>query len=78
MDKWIKCSDQMPEIKKRQGMTESDYVLICTGLGVIKKACCMRSWQGFYIWYNENRDIEYNVVAWMPLPEPYKESENKE
>ena len=63
---WIACSDRLPE-------EEADVLLslrsldVYTGFRANAEGC-------FYI--DGDGYVEYeNVMAWMPLPEPYKESE---
>ena len=64
---WIPCSDRLPE-------EEADVLLslrsldVYTGFRANAEGC-------FYI--DGDGYVEYeNVVAWQPLPEPYKESED--
>ena len=64
---WIPCSEQLPE-------EEADVLLslrsldVYTGFRANAEGC-------FYI--DGDGYVEYeNVIAWMPLPEPYKESED--
>ena len=64
---WIPCSERLPE-------EEADVLLslrsldVYTGFRANAEGC-------FYI--DGDGYVEYeNVMAWMPLPEPYKESED--
>lgn len=64
---WIPCSVRLPE-------EEADVLLslrsldVYTGFRANAEGC-------FYI--DGDGYVEYeNVIAWMPLPEPYKESED--
>ena len=64
---WIPCSERLPE-------EEADVLLslrsldVYTGFRANAEGC-------FYI--DGDGYVEYeNVIAWMPLPEPYKESED--
>ena len=64
---WIACSVRLPE-------EEADVLLslrsldVYTGFRANAEGC-------FYI--DGDGYVEYeNVIAWMPLPEPYKESED--
>lgn len=64
---WIACSERLPE-------AEADVLLslrsldVYTGFRANAEGC-------FYI--DGDGYVEYeNVIAWMPLPEPYKESED--
>ena len=63
---WIACSEKLPE-------EEADVLLslrsldVYTGFRANAEGC-------FYI--DGDGYVEYeNVIAWMPLPEPYKESD---
>ena len=81
--KWIPCEERLPEkrekvLKKDDDLEYDigywDYRSIYsediygreydTGADIV-------AWYGLYFWHKQ-----YNVIAWMPLPEPYKESEN--
>ena len=64
---WIPCSERLPE-------EEADVLLslrsldVYTGFRANAEGC-------FYI-YGDGYVGYENVIAWMPLPEPYKESED--
>ena len=72
--RWIPVSKKMPE--------ENKSVMASTELGVFPEARYSKKYG--WEWAREAGDnywcrIEYEVTAWMPLPEPYKaESEDKE
>ena len=66
--KWIPCSGRMPE--------EGDVVLICSKIGAIdfgKRKGDKWVWLAEALWdyWQETEDL----IAWMPLPEAYKESD---
>ena len=62
---WIPCSERLPESDKK--------VLVQTKDGLMTDG----RWTGD-IWFTTDDYSCYKVVAWMPLPEPYKaESEDK-
>ncbi len=77
--RWIPCSERMPEIGKDVLTTYIDGEM---------KRCYVREDAWFPNddseksgWINEESDYRYNglsmeVIAWMPMPEPYKEDED--
>ena len=68
VNEWIPCSERLP---LREGELISDEVLVCLESGYQRVATYHKKseeWHDCYdTWINEK------VVAWMPLPEPYKE-----
>lgn len=88
---WIPCSDRMPEVMDGSYGECSDDVLICVkwddviteSLGFYGFYPGSPKMQGWWsVWANgcEKISEEKEVIAWMPLPKPYKpqESEDKE
>lgn len=77
MNNWIKCEDALPELIQFQTLKESKPVLICTGYDLVDIAF-YREYMDFKRtvingWYlKSTRDMITDVIAWMPLPEPYK------
>lgn len=63
---WIPCSERLPELKN--SYTASESVLVTDIKGSI--------WTAEYhengIWLDDVCDIRLGVIAWQPLPEPYK------
>ena len=59
--KWVSCSERLPE--------ENDEVLVT---GKVDNALYVDidEWTGSGFWINA-----FGVIAWMPLPEPYKGGE---
>ena len=60
--KWIPCSERLPE--------EDGMYLISTCMNCIDTCLFYKDDDG-YLWV----DYEESVIAWMPLPEAYKEGE---
>ena len=70
---WIACSDRLPEI---DGNT-SDIVLVCGSNGFQYMAfwCDDLKWRFCECGMAKNPILWTEIVAWQPLPEPYKESD---
>ena len=71
---WIPCSERMPDAEYGEG----DSVLCCTETGLMY----ILYWDGGnwcvptgepHIWVNHKTGWHDRVIAWMPLPEPYRE-----
>ena len=70
--RWIPCSEQMP--------TMNEYVLVCTVNGDITDG---HRWNeeddgAWFIFGDSHNASDGDIVAWMPLPEPYKEGEKND
>ena len=68
MDNWIPVNERLPK--------SGEDVLICTDEEYI---CIALYKESESTWIEQGGDITdglsyLNIVAWMPLPEPYKES----
>ena len=63
--KWIPCSERLPK-KPERG--ESGYIVQKKRVSEPFSAY----WDGDR-WTNEDDDVIEEVMAWMPLPDPYKE-----
>lgn len=60
VDEWIPCSERLPKDKEEVIITDSNKN--------VRKIT-------FNMWLYENPQYSHNIIpiAWMPLPEPYKE-----
>ena len=65
--RWIPCSERLPE--------EGEIVLTQANIENMI-SLCVASRQDYNYWKGWNTR-EINVVAWMPLPEPYQEEGEK-
>ena len=60
--RWIPCSERLPS----KADHIDDMVLVCYRNGSVRFNTYMNGW------------VQGNPVAWMPLPEPYKEEADDE
>ena len=58
--RWIPCSERLPS----KADHTDDMVLVCYRNGSVRFNTYMNGW------------VQGNPVAWMPLPEPYREDES--
>lgn len=82
--RWIPCSERMPEEKdagilKKLGINKrSDTVLVTVRVKEARITDHARTNDGIWHWELEYVFPDHEVVAWMPLPEPYKVGEKDE
>jgi hypothetical protein len=68
MEKWILCSEREPSVEEIQ----KNNVFICSdGSNTFIRSYSYR-WHGFIIERNGRESKDRGVIAWMPLPEPYR------
>lgn len=65
-DGWIPCSERLPE----------DSLNSVIGWDEFRERCCFVQYYNGR-WLLGNDDDVVNIIAWRPLPEPYKESEEE-
>lgn len=86
--KWIPCSERLPEFKEvdvlgKPDVFKTEKVFIQTKRGEMfvawchKKVWLTKDFNDEYLWYTHGTGgrkmtVRSKVVAWMPLPEPYK------
>lgn len=64
--RWIPCSERMPETEKAVLVTDqSEEVYIASRIDIYDEI----------LWWLQDYG-RINVIAWMPLPEPYKEGDD--
>lgn len=83
-ERWISCSERLPEedtevlisYRYKEGEGDTDHVNIdITSYGTVcfggREIHTLKEWRQPFDYFHAN----YEVIAWMPLPEPYKEVE---
>ena len=76
-DEWIPVEDRLPEVDEDTEETiEDDYCpeYIVTIRGASESTVLKYSPNG--TWFDDNGNA-YDVIAWRPLPEPYKSKRSK-
>jgi len=70
--RWIPCSERLPEEDDYKPFSyyEDGAILFCTKNGKVGFGWYYESTKE---WANEDDHTPGEVIAWMPLPEPYKE-----
>lgn len=81
---WIPCSERLPEedtevlisYRYKEGEGDTDHVNIdITSYGTVcfggREIHTLKEWRQPFDYFHAN----YEVIAWMPLPEPYKEDD---
>lgn len=63
--RWIPCSERLPE---------NDAYVLCTTITAKGRRSVVRGYYSEKVWVC---GMNSNVIAWMPLPEPYKEYEHE-
>lgn len=79
-ERWIPCSERLPKPQNDGDKDFSDWVQITINIGHPEPKDPYVT-EGYYCfseqkWYTK-RFVIGVVTAWMPLPEPYKESEGQ-
>ena len=84
--RWIPCSERLPEedtevlisYRYKEGEGDTDHVNIdITSYGTVcfggREIHTLKEWRQPFDYFHAN----YEVIAWMPLPEPYREDEQE-
>ena len=75
--KWIPCSERLPEekdagiLKKLGTEKRSEYVLATVDVKGERMTVTACTYDGKWDWKMKYAFPEHEIVAWMPLPEPY-------
>ena len=71
--KWISCKERLPERLEDVLVTQKYYDLDREEYIVDVNTACLDSYGDWYtIFLEEGYMEDYDVIAWMPLPEPYR------
>ena len=73
--RWIPCSERLPEPNRHDALNVDVYYLAQTEFGDMIVASYNESHEGTKWWEQmySYRIFDDEIVAWMPLPDPYKE-----
>ena len=80
---WIPCSERLPEekdagiLKKLGTEKRSEYVLATVEVKGERMTITACTYDGKWDWNMKYAFPDYKVVAWMPLPEPYRGGEKE-
>lgn len=80
--RWIPCSERLPEerdagvLKKLGTDKRSDYVLATVEVKGERMTVTACTYDGKWDWNMKYAFPDYKVIAWMPLPEPYREDDH--
>ena len=77
--KWIPCSERLPEPNRYDALNVDVYYLAQTEFGDMIVASYNESHEGTKWWEQmySYRIFDDEIVAWMPLPEPWKGGEEE-
>lgn len=81
-DRWIPCSEKLPEMHKvpledDEYYMISDSVLVTDGNGVFISEYEVDD-DYRYGWFNDGAKCENAITHWMPLPKPFREEKTNE
>ena len=79
-DRWIPCSERLPEPNRHDAEYVDVYYLAQTEFGDMITASYNEAHEGTKWWEQmySYRIFDDEIVAWMPLPEPWKEARTNE
>lgn len=76
---WIPCSERLPDekdagiLKKLGTKKRSDYVLATVEVKNERMTVTACTYDGIWDWNMKYAFPDYKIIAWMPLPESYRE-----
>ena len=76
--RWIPCSERLPEekdagiLKKLGTEKRSEYVLATVEVKGERMTVTACTYDGAWDWNMKYTFPDFKVIAWMPLPEPYR------
>lgn len=71
VNEWIPVKDRLPKRWERVLVT---YISVLNEF--LCDDCAMINEEGNWIWCFDESLVELQIIAWMPLPKPYKKENN--
>ena len=83
ISEWIPCSERLPEMHREDMEAEGEYYMISNPVIVtdgqqIYIAEYEADMDYRYGWHSLDGEDYDNIIAWMPLPEPYRTEKEDE
>ena len=78
---WISCSEKLPEekdagiLKKLGTSKRSEYVIATVEVKGERMTVTACTYDGEWDWNMKYAFPDYKIIAWMPLPEPWRGEE---
>lgn len=70
-EQWIPVSERLPEPNAWNGLTARHYLIQNEYEDMLVARYDGKGWEQIY----QHKYLEDDIIAWMPLPEPYREVE---
>ena len=80
---WIPCSERLPEMHREDMEAEGEYYMISNPVIVTEgQQIYIAEYEADmdyrYGWHSLDGEDYDNIIAWMPLPKPYRPEEESE
>lgn len=77
-DRWIPVSEKLPDVRQHESGESIEFIAMIKGAKVPTTLNISSDGNWFdYMYEDYNGKHTFDVLAWKPLPEPYKEKFNE-